>query len=256
MSAVKARALGLALLLAAALLLSLALAQRLSAPKDIKPLGLFYVENTLAGNYSARSPEAVTAIVWDYRGIDTLYETAVFYLAVVGGLAIFRLPDGLPRVAGIGMTKIARTSTKLLAIMIASVSASIALHGHLTPGGGFQGGSAMAVAPFLLVPVFSVYELMARGISATRLVIARGLALSFIGLTAALPLVRGLAFMNNQPFYPYEVFGQLTSGSLVLYNAFEYVAVASGFAAVVLYMSIGEEHYIGRVRRGEDLGAR
>lgn len=222
------------------------------APEDIKPIGYFYIENTLFGSMSVPSPEAVTAIVWDYRGLDTIYETSVFFLAVVAGVAVFRTSRELPIKRGQGLTWIGRVSTKLVAAAIAAVSASIALHGHLTPGGGFQGGSTLAVAPLLLIPIFSYYELVRAGVTSDKLIAARGAALAAIGLVAALPAVRGLEVVTNARFYPAYLFGQLMSGSLFLYNLFEYIAVASGFSAVFLYMSVEEEFY--REEAGEGVG--
>jgi len=241
----EARWLGLimALTLGLALGLGLYTAGAVRAPDTIKPLGLFYIEETFFGNMTAMSPEAVTAIVWDYRGLDTVYETSVFFLAVVAGLAVFRV-SGIPaRRQGLGLTEIARTSTKIIVVLIVVVSASIALHGHLTPGGGFQGGSALAIAPLLVIPVFSYWALISRGLSPTLLVALRGLALTAIGLVAVLPIVKGLEVVSNIRFYPAYILGQLVSGSLFLYNTFEYIAVATGFTAVFLYLSFEEEFY-------------
>ncbi len=241
----EARWLGLivALTLGVALGLGLYAAGAVRAPDTIKPLGLFYIEETFFGNMTAMSPEAVTAIVWDYRGLDTVYETSVFFLAVVAGLAVFRV-SGIPAPRrGLGLTEIARTSTKIIGVLIIVVSASIALHGHLTPGGGFQGGSTLAIAPLLVIPVFSYWALISRGLSPSILVTLRGMALTAIGLVAVLPVVRGLEIVSNVRFYPAYIQGQLVSGSLFLYNTFEYIAVATGFTAIFLYLSFEEEFY-------------
>jgi multicomponent Na+:H+ antiporter subunit B len=212
--------------------------------KELKPIGLFYVENSYFGNFTAKSPEAVTAIVWDYRGLDTIYESAVFFLAIIGGLSIFRLESSqLMAKEAKGLTKISKTGIKIIALLIISVSASIALHGHLTPGGGFQGGSTLAVAPLLLIPVFSITRLVSAGITSKRLVIARSAAMTCVGLTALLPVLKGLELASNLSFYPAEIGGGLISGSLFFYNLFEYLAVGSGFTAVFLYLSTFEETY-------------
>jgi len=211
-------------------------------PYTIKNLGLVYIENSYFGKYSSMSPEAVTAIVWDYRGLDTVYETAVFFLAIVGGLAVFRGLKPVSGKSGVGFTSIAKTSTRIIVVLIIGVSASIALHGHLTPGGGFQGGSTLAVAFLLLIPVFSIYSVIRIGALPERLIAIRGLALTLIGITALLPVLKGLELVTNTRFYPAYIAGMLTSGSLFFYNLFEYIAVGTGFTAVFLYLSlIGEE---------------
>jgi multicomponent Na+:H+ antiporter subunit B len=210
---------------------------KMDVPRALKSLGLYYVKNTI--NDTA-SPEAVAAIVWDYRGLDTIYETLVLYLAIVGGLAVFRVKEVALKTK-IGLTSFARSSTRIISLLIATISLAIALHGHLTPGGGFPGGSALAVASMIVIPVYSANALIARGITSTRLVAIRGFALTGIGLVAFLPTIRGLEIVTNQAFYPATVLGQLISGSISLYNLFEFLAVMSGFTAVALYLSIPEE---------------
>ncbi|MEM0000092.1 MAG: Na(+)/H(+) antiporter subunit B [Desulfurococcaceae archaeon] len=209
-------------------------------PRAMRELGRYYVVNTIR---DTASPEAVAAVVWDYRGLDTVYETVVLYLAIVGGLAVFRLSKAPGMQVVIGLTVLSRTATKIIILLISSISAAIVLHGHLTPGGGFPGGSALAVTSMLIVPVFSVHSIIERGITSTRLIAIRGLALTALGLVALLPVFRGLELVTNQRFYPARVGFITVSGSISLYNLFEFFAVASGFTAVALYLSIPEEWY-------------
>ncbi|MEM1537798.1 MAG: hydrogen gas-evolving membrane-bound hydrogenase subunit E [Candidatus Nezhaarchaeales archaeon] len=51
----------------------------------IRPLALYYLNNTLT---QTAATEAVQALVWDYRGYDTLGETSVFFIAVIGVLTL------------------------------------------------------------------------------------------------------------------------------------------------------------------------
>lgn len=211
-------------------------------PKYLRDLSKYYIANTIK---DTASPEAVAAIVWDYRGLDTIYETLVLYLAIVGGLAIFTYSGEHISKTPLGLTLLSRTATKIIALLVATVSAAIAFHGHLTPGGGFPGGSALAVATMLIIPVFSVNTLLDKGISSTKLVAIRGFSLTGLGLVALLPVLRGLEIVTNQRFYPGYIGGFILSGSISLYNLLEYLAVASGFTAVALYLSIPEEYYGG-----------
>jgi len=247
------RVLVLLLLLAGILLttLTVTLVLRPEAPLSIRGLGKYYVVYT---RQNTSSPEAVTAIVWDYRGLDTIYETVVLYMAIIGGLALSTTTRKIALKTRIGLTSIARTATRIIVLLIATIAASIALHGHLTPGGGFPGGSALAITAMLIIPVYTLQSLLDQGVSSTRLVAVRGLALTALGLVAVLPVFRGLEAVTNLKFYPSHVAGMLISGSLWFYNLFEFLAVASGFAAVALYLSIPEEFYreeIRGVRGGE-----
>lgn len=237
------RALVLVVLLAMALIAPLIVLglTYIDVPRALRELSKYYVVNTIK---DTASPEAVAAIVWDYRGLDTIYETAVLYLAIVGGLAIFRLSRELSKRVIVGLTLLSQTATKIIVLLIATISAAIAFHGHLTPGGGFPGGSALAVTTMLIVPVFSMYSLLERGITSAKLVAIRGFALTALGLVALLPVFRGLEIVTNQKFYPSQLFSITISGSISLYNFFEFLAVASGFTAVTLYLSIPEEFYV------------
>ncbi|MEM4717630.1 MAG: Na(+)/H(+) antiporter subunit B [Desulfurococcaceae archaeon] len=218
----------------------------IEVPRELRLIAKYYIFNTI--NETA-SPEAVAAIVWDYRGLDTIYETLVLYLAIVGGLAIFRVSKEVKIETQVGLTALAKTSTKIIALLIATTSAAIAFHGHLTPGGGFPGGSALAVSMMILVPVFSVSTMIKQGITSTRLVAIRGASLTAIGLVALLPIIRGLEIVTNQRFYPAFLLDLPVpiSGSISLYNLFEFLAVASGFTAVTMYLSIPETHFKGEM---------
>lgn len=92
----------------------------------------------------------VTSVVLAYRGIDTLGELSILFAAASAvGLVMGRarhhaggeMPGGF----------ILRAGVDLLYPLILMVGFYIILHGHLTPGGGFQGGVALAAAIVLTV---------------------------------------------------------------------------------------------------------
>lgn len=224
------------------------IAPKLPPQTELRPLGEFYLKNSYFGEYSAKSPEVVTSILWDYRGVDTLFETSVFFLAIIGSLTLFRLnkkqeewAKQKPKEFTGGLTLVIKSVTKIIVAMILAVSASIALHGHLTPGGGFQGGSALAVAPLLIIAAYSKYALEEHGLDKTRALILRSIGLLGIALTALIPLLTGGFIMQNQPIFPAEIGGQLVGGSLIYYNLFEFLAVGAGFTAVFLLLAIPEK---------------
>jgi len=242
------RLIGLIILLITVLGVSCYLTQNLTPQTNIHPLGKFYLQNSYFGQYSAKSPEAVTSIVWDYRGVDTLFETAVFFLAIIGSLTLFRLSKEQSEEAKQGEPKPelpqpVGTVTKVIVAMILAVSASIALHGQLTPGGGFQGGSALAVAPLLIIAVYTKYALEKNGLDKTRAIIIRSIGLLGIALTALVPLLTKGYLMQNQPLFPEKALGVPLGGSLVFYNILEYLAVGAGFTAVFLLLSIPEKRF-------------
>jgi len=89
----------------------------------------------------------VTAVVLGYRGIDTLGELAILYTAsLAAGLVLGRQRAASSEAEG-GL--VLRAGSDLLFPLLLVVGCYIILHGHLTPGGGFQGGVIIAAAFFV-----------------------------------------------------------------------------------------------------------
>lgn len=92
----------------------------------------------------------VTSVVLDYRALDTLGEVTVLFVAAVGVGVIFfaeRPPRRGPREAA---SVIVVTGSRVLFPLILLFGVYVFLHGHLTPGGGFQGGAVIASGVLLL----------------------------------------------------------------------------------------------------------
>ncbi|NPA44035.1 MAG: cation:proton antiporter [Chlorobi bacterium] len=111
--------------------------------------------------YLKQSPETlkvsnvVTAIVVSFRGFDTLGEVTVLFLASTAlGSILYRRRthhSGLnPQREAVVSSTLVRTGAKVLFPMIILLGAYVFVHGHLTPGGGFQGGAIIATG-FLLI---------------------------------------------------------------------------------------------------------
>lgn len=150
----------------------------------------------------------VTSVVLAYRGIDTLGELAIlFAAATAAGLVLGRTSSAAGKEeAGF----ILRTGSDLLFPLLLTVGFYIVLHGHLTPGGGFQGGVVLAAAFFA--------SFLARPSKQPRhaaISLIEGLAgAAFIGIGLA-ALAGGGAFL--QPLLDRGVVGDLVSaGSLPL----------------------------------------
>jgi multicomponent Na+:H+ antiporter subunit B len=119
--------------------------------------------NNLASNYIFGSaaelnmPNAVTAIVVSYRGLDTLGEVTVLFLATAGvGFFLKRKH----KTAGNRRpgSEILKTGADVLAPLIVLFGIYIFIHGHLTPGGGFPGGVVMASAFLLLLMAYEDFS--------------------------------------------------------------------------------------------------
>ncbi len=190
---------------------------------------------------------AVTAVVFDYRGFDTMGEELILFLAASAVALILRetrdyhVDDVVDAVrsdalAGLGI---------LSAIALLLMSLYVISHGLVTPGGGFQGGVLVA-ASFVLVFYTVEYRAYAR-IATTKFgepLEAFG-AGAYVGL-GLISFAFGLAFLEN--FIDLGVTGRLRSGgSAALVNWASALAVAGGF--LVIFSEYIQENMAERHRR-------
>jgi len=98
----------------------------------------------------------VTSVVLNYRGFDTLGEVTVLFIAAIGLGAVLFVERKVKKAASKSEDRskraslILRTGSQLLFPLILLFGAYVFVHGHLTPGGGFQGGAIFA-SGFLLM---------------------------------------------------------------------------------------------------------
>lgn len=92
----------------------------------------------------------VTAVLLGYRGFDTLGELSIlFAAATAAGLVLGHRRSDAPRDPPGGL--VLRAGADLLFPLLVVVGLYVIAHGHLTPGGGFQGGVILAAAFFVAV---------------------------------------------------------------------------------------------------------
>ncbi|MBN1901410.1 Na(+)/H(+) antiporter subunit B [Candidatus Sumerlaeota bacterium] len=109
-------------------------------------VGNYYIEK---GIEETGAVNIVTSIVLNYRGFDTLGEVTILFLASLGLGAILATVQNKTRGVITPPSLILTTACRFLFPFILMFGAYIFLHGHLTPGGGFQGGAIIA-SGFLL----------------------------------------------------------------------------------------------------------
>ncbi len=110
--------------------------------------GRYYVHEGLE---ETGATNIVTSVVVGYRGLDTLGEVTVLFIAATG-LAVVLHAAAKRRVGGDRepASLVVFTGCRFLFPLILLFGTYVFVHGHLTPGGGFQGGAVVASA-FLLV---------------------------------------------------------------------------------------------------------
>jgi len=98
----------------------------------------------------------VTSVVLNYRGFDTLGEVTILFVAAIGLGTVLFVEKKVKEIASKSEDRskraslILRTGSHLLFPLILLFGAYVFVHGHLTPGGGFQGGAIIA-SGFLLM---------------------------------------------------------------------------------------------------------
>jgi len=145
------------------------------------------------------------------------------------------------------MSKIVRTISNIIFPFIMIFGLYVIAHGHLTPGGGFQGGAVAASGCVLLIVAYGSAWIFER-IKVSRLSIFESTgALGFIGI-AFLGLILGGVFFKNFLVGSNIIFGNIpqtlstssdfnTAGALPLMNFAVGVKVISGLFVIVLIMA-------------------
>jgi multicomponent Na+:H+ antiporter subunit B len=109
------------------------------------------------------APNVITGILLTYRGFDTLGEVAVLFMVAAGvGLVLgdsTRRRDAVPAKseAIVPSTELVRNGAAILFPLISIFAAYIIMNGHLSAGGGFQGGAIIASGVMLLLLANSEY---------------------------------------------------------------------------------------------------
>jgi len=187
--------------------------------------------------------DVVTAVNFDYRGVDTMGEEFIFFAAVAGVVLLLGAqPDEAP-----GHVEDAATgrwvpptsdAVRVLGLALVGPTVLFALyvvaHGHLTPGGGFQGGVVLATAVLLvylageyqhlhgLYPDRAIEGLEAGGAAAYVVIGLVGLALSGAFLTNWAPLgtIGHLNSAGVVPLLNVAVGAEIAAGFVLLLSAF------------------------------------
>ena len=134
------------------LLIIVALGIRLSLTKipfgtPKTKVGRYYIEE---GIEETGAVNIVTSVVVSYRGFDTLGEVTILFIAAIGlGAVLSTVGEKTVREIE-PASLVLYTGCRLLFPLILIFGTYIFIHGHLTPGGGFQGGAIIA-SGFLLI---------------------------------------------------------------------------------------------------------
>lgn len=181
--------------------------------------------------------DVVSAVTFDYRGIDTLFEEFILLGAVAGISVLLRplsdevreLPeDKAPDRAIPPPSPAVWMLTVLLSSLLVLTGLETVTHGVLTPGGGFQAGVILASALYV-VYLGTNYATVERFQPAPLLEVSDGVGAFGYLLIGLLGLLAGEAFLSNVAGL--GVTGNLIAGgTIALLNLTVGLEVAGGFA--------------------------
>ena len=225
-----------------------------------------YIEHAME---QTGAPNLVTAVLADYRGFDTMFETAVVFCA---GLACFLLlrdfrpkktryyrhvPTGVvlhvknpDKQIAVGwefedMDKdwvpsdtIIKTVCRILIPFIQIYALYVVAHGDFSPGGGFQGGVIFGSSLILLAISYNLKTLMKRVSEKFLGIFSAAGVLVYVGI-GAIAMVLGGNFLDYSKYAP--IFGEHHIRALGMLGVEIGVGMAVTAVMVVIYINIVSE---------------
>lgn len=164
-------------------------------------------------NLEDGSANMVSSIVVNYRSFDTLGEVTVLFVASLGvafllGLSDFKKESSVKLSFFSRPNFMLRIGSRMIFGFVLLLGVYMMSHGHLTPGGGFPGGSLIAAAFLLLYMGDTEYRSNIAGFKV--LESAMGTVYVLLGFAG---MLLGLAFLEN--FIDTGVVGNLFSAGIL-----------------------------------------
>ena len=219
-----------------------------TSPASASPVSSHFIQST---GVDTEVPNMVTAVLADYRGFDTMFETVVVFIAGMAVLAILkgsgRRRSGKREHEVEAEPDLIVTNTVRLIVPVIQIFAFYVLaHGHVSPGGGFQGGVVMGASFILVALAWDLDVALARfSVERCILVAALGIVLySGIGFLSMLLGGEFLDYAELEKVLP-------VSREMARYHAMLGVEIGVGFTVTAimfaLYANLSSE---GRLKGG------
>jgi multicomponent Na+:H+ antiporter subunit B len=162
--------------------------------------------------------EAVAVVTFDVRGADSLMEEAILFAAATAVALVLRPhpgdapPEAVDAAAAAAVSETIAVVVAVLVPILALVGLAVVGHGHVTPGGGFQGGVVIAAALVLSYVAADLAHLR-RAVPDVVTEPAESTALAAYVVVGLVGLVAGTAFLDD--VLPLGDAGSLASGGTV-----------------------------------------
>lgn len=172
-----------------------------------------------------------TAILMDYRAFDTLGEASVIFTSVAVVLVILGKPTFNTRNNTLSI--LSRRAIGYLAPLFFLFPIYVITNGHLSPGGGFQGGVSLAVLVILLHVVYG-HRFAVQRISVRMLGVAEYMSAIMFAAAGLVGIMQGAAFLSNVASgFPLGTPGNLVSAGIIpVLNLVVGCKVAAGLSTI------------------------
>ncbi|MEJ5361495.1 MAG: hydrogen gas-evolving membrane-bound hydrogenase subunit E [Spirochaetota bacterium] len=197
------------------------------------------------GQIETKSNNIVASVVFDYRGFDTLGEATVLFIVVSSISMLFFtflksksiVSAGVPPAGQFPKieSRVISFGSFIMYIMILSFGVYLVVHGHISPGGGFQGGSVMASATALLLISFLITRHMQRTRKIFSFFESMGLTI-FIGL--------GFAGITISFLYNFLAHTSSGFGRIIAFGPNQGYLISAGILPL-LSLAVGIEVFFG-----------
>ena len=188
--------------------------------------------------FQRQMTNVVSAVNFDYRGLDTLGEEFILFGAVSGIVLLLRgdrgeSSDSLAKPSADGRSFEPRSEaiswfSLILVPVINLFGTYMVLHGNLTPGGGFQGGAILGTAS-MLVYIAGGYGAYRKSTVKALTEVVEAIAAGSYSLIGIGSMLVGRAFLTN--VLPVGTRDSLLSGGEIpIINFVVGLEVAAGFA--------------------------
>ena len=207
-----------------------------NSPANSYRLSQHFVTETF---HETAVPNMVTAVLADYRGYDTMFETVVIFTAGIAIISILRrftnddADSGSEQAYEKRPDLIVDTTCRLMIPIIQLFALYVIAHGHHSPGGGFQGGVIFG-ASFILIA-------LSRDLQAAHKWVPEQRVLNLAGIGILIYAGFGLASMFlGQNFLDYTILHKIMPASPIeaRYHSMLGVEIGVAFTVTAIMYSI------------------
>jgi multicomponent Na+:H+ antiporter subunit B len=203
----------------------------LDSPANGGELSTHYIEKVRT---ETEVPNIVTAVLADYRGFDTMFETVVVFVAGIAIIAVLRdfgngsrgyppaLANNLPEEPDLIVTQ----TCNLVIPVLQTFALYVLAHGHHSPGGGFQGG-VMLGASYILIALANGVEVAMKVMSERKIMLLAATGILIYSGTGLICLLLGENFLD------YHVLSRILPTDPVMARSHAMLIVETGVAFTV-----------------------